>query len=339
VRRRHAIPALFFLLGLSLFVYLVARIGAAEILGRIASSGWGIAAAFLIWFVIYLLNTTAWRLALGRTGDGIGAVELFMVTVSGSVINDLTPVVALGGEPYKVGVLSARLGTQGAIPAVVLYRMVHLLGHMSLLIAGIILAFLTVPLGPGLKAGLAAAWAVVAIVITLTLNGTRLGLFDRFARAAAKRRFLGFLSKPLSKYGEELAAMDRVITGVYHHDRRSFMLAVSLEFLSRLLMGVEVFVVLRSLGIDVTLPAALTVYVLYSIVINILFFVPMNLGAREGGILLGMGGLAADPLTGVSVGIILRIREFAWMAIGLLFILIIPRFQRRRGKGEGTTGR
>src|SRR6185436_1175638 len=136
VSRRTAIPALFFLLGLSLFVYLVDRIGAAEILDRIVSSGWGIVAAFFIWFVIYLLNTSAWRLALGRNGDSIGAVELFMITVSGFVINYITPLVALGGEPYKVGALSGRLGAQGAIPAVVLYRMVHLLGYMSLLFAG-----------------------------------------------------------------------------------------------------------------------------------------------------------------------------------------------------------
>jgi len=62
-------------------------------------------------------------------------------------------------------------------------------------------------------------------------------------------------------------------------------------------------------------------------------------GSREGGILLGMGGLAADPLTGVSVGIIIRIREFAWIAIGLLFILILPRIQRRGLSGEGDPGR
>lgn len=333
--RRPAIPAFFFLLGLGLFVYLVASLGVADILGRIASGGWGILAAFLIWFVIYVLNTAAWRLALGRNGDAVGGVELFMITVSGFVINYITPVVALGGEPYKAGALATRLGTHGAIPAVVLYRMVHLLGHMTLLLAGILLAFLTVPLGPGLTAGLAVSGLVVAAVIVVTLNGTRRGLFDRLAKAAAKRRFLGFLSKSLSKYREELAAMDRVITDVYHNDRGSFILSVSLEFLSRTLMGVEIFVVLRSLGTDVTLPAALTIYVLYSLVINILFFVPMNMGAREGGILLGMEGLAADPLTGVSVGIILRIREIAWIAVGLLFILLLPRVQGRRRGAEG----
>jgi uncharacterized protein (TIRG00374 family) len=334
VRRRTAIPAFFFLLGLGLFVYLVASFGVGNLIDRIAASRGGILSAFLIWFVIYVLNTAAWRLALGRNGDGIGAVELFMVTVSGFVVNYITPVVALGGEPYKIGALSGRMGKQKAISAVILYRMVHLIGHMALLLAGIVLALLLAPPRPAIALGLVVAGAVIALVIFLTLNGTRYGLFDRLARAAGRRRFLGSLARPITKYGDELAEMDRVITDVYRNDRRSFVWSIALEFLSRVLMGVEVFVVLRSLGVDVSLPAALTVYVMYSIVINIMFFIPMNLGAREGGILLGLEGLAADPLTGVSVGIILRIREFAWIAIGLLFILILPRI-RAKNRGDG----
>lgn len=338
MRRSHAIPAVFFLLGLGLFAWLVASFGVGAILDRIAASGGGIVAAFLIWFAIYALNAAAWRLALGRNAAGIGAAELFMITVSGFVINYITPVVALGGEPYKVGALSGRLGTRDAISSVVLYRMVNILGHMALLLAGILLAFLSAPLSPGLSAGLAASGAVVSLVIFLTLNGASRGLFDRLAKAAAKPRpgaLFPSVWRRVAKYGDELAGMDRVITDVYTNDRRSFVLSVALEFLARALMAVEVYVVFRSLGADVSFPGAVTVYVLYSIVINVLFFIPMNVGAREGGILLGMEGLAADPLTGVSVGIILRVREFAWIAVGLLFILILPRM---RGKGGGAGG-
>lgn len=339
MRRGSAIPAFFFLLGAGVLAYLVVTFGVGEILSRIASGGGGLLAAFLIWFVIYTLNALAWRLALGRNGIAVGAAELFLVTVSGFAINYITPVVALGGEPYKVGALAPAMGTQRAISSVVLYRMVHLLGHMALLLAGILLAFLFVPLRPGIAAGLAASGVVIIALILLTLNGTRHGLFDRLARAAGRRRWLGFLAKPLSKYGGELSEMDRVITHVHRHDPRAFALAVALEFLGRALMGAEVFVVLRSLGVDASLPAAMTVYVMYSIVINVLFFVPMNVGAREGGILLGMEGLASDPVTGMSVGIILRIREFLWIGLGLLFILILPRFRGRPASpGDGGGG-
>jgi uncharacterized protein (TIRG00374 family) len=323
--RGAAISALFFILGLGVFVWLVASFGVGAILESIAAGGWSLLSIVLIWFLIYALNAGAWKLAMGPNGRGIGAARLFMITVSGFVINYITPVVALGGEPYRAGALAGAIGARKAIPSVVLYRMVHLLGHMSLLLAGILLAFLTVPLTAAATAGLAAAAAAIALVIFVTLDGTRRGVFDRIATFVGRHRVLGFLSRPLARYRGELGQMDAVLTGVYRNDRASFVSSVALEFLGRVLMGVEVFIVLRALGYSPSLPEALYVYVMYSIVINILFFVPMNVGAREGGILLGMEGMSADPLAGMSVGVILRIREFVWIAIGLLFILLTPR--------------
>jgi uncharacterized protein (TIRG00374 family) len=329
--RGSAISALFFLLGLGVFTYLVASFGVASIISHIAEGGWSLLSVILIWLVIYGLNAMAWRLALGTGGDGIGAGELFMVTVSGFAINYITPVVALGGEPYRVGVLSRRMGTQKAISAVVLYRMVHLLGHMGLLLAGIGVAFAFVPMRPAIAAGLGIAGAVIGFLIFLTLDGTRRGVFDRIGRILSKVRFPGFLSRPLDRYRGELAEMDRVLTHVYRNDRRSFIASVALEFLSRVLMGFEVFVILRVLGSGVTLPGALYIYVMYSIAINLFFFVPMNVGAREGGILIGMEGMAGDPVTGLSVAVVLRIREFFWIAVGLLFMLISPRLKGETG--------
>ncbi len=337
--RRAAISALFFLLGLCLFVYLVASFGAATIVSHVAVVGWRLPAVFLIWLVIYVLNTAAWRLALGSNGAGVGTGRLFMITVSGFVINYLTPVVALGGEPYKAGALSGAMGTRKAISSVVLYRMVHLLGHMSFLLAGIAAAFLFVPLRPAVAIALAAAGLFIGVVIFLTLRGSRDGVFDTIGRWVAKSRLLGFLSRPLERYRGELSGLDRVITDVYRHDRPAFVASVALEFLSRLLMGVEVFVILGALGHVVSLSEAVYVYVMYSIAINLFFFIPMNVGAREGGILIGMEGLAADPATGISVGIILRIREFAWIAIGLLFIAIVPGLKREVEGDDAPAGR
>ncbi len=327
--RGAALPALFFLLGLGLFVWLIAGFGPAAIASHIAAGGWSLLTIVLIWLVIYLLNAAAWKLVLGETGGKIGTGELFLITVSGFVINYITPVIALGGEPYKITALTRRMGAQKAISSVVLYRMVHLLGHMALLLAGIVAAFLFVPLPSALAWPLGVAGAAIAGVMFLTLNGTRDGVFDRLGRTLGRFRFLAFLSGPLGTYRGELAEMDRVLTDTYRNDRRRFILSVALEFLGRLLMGVEVWVILAALGHDVSPAAALHVYVVYSIVINILFFIPMNVGAREGGVMLGMESVAADPVTGVSVGLIIRIREFIWIAIGLLFILVSSRLQRR----------
>jgi len=333
VKRRRVIAAGFFALGLALFAYLVLSFGIDTILLNVSRAGPGIAGALLVWLGIYLLNTASWKLALGPAGGGISFGRLFLITVSGFVINTITPVVALGGEPYRVQALSPGMGTHRAISAVVLYRMVNLLGHMLVLLCGIAAAFFVAPLTPALTASLGAAGAAVAAVIVLTLRGTRHGVFDRLAGFAGKYRVFSFI--PLDRYARQLGAMDEVLTEVYRNDRRRFRLSVLLEFCSRLLMGLEVWIVLRSLGVDVSPAGAVFIYVAFSIAINLLFFVPMGAGTQEGGILLGMQSLSIDPALAVSLGVILRIREFAWIGIGLLFVLLTAREKPSPGAGGG----
>jgi len=330
--RRGLISAGFFTLGLILFGFLIHNFGIDTLLRNVASAGSGLVAAVLIWFVIYILNTASWKLVLGSTGDRTPFWNLFMITVSGFVINSLTPVIGLGGEPYKVQALSTGLGAHKAISAVVLYRMIHLVGHMLLLLAGIVTAFFIVTLSPVMGVSLGTAGIVIGAVIVLTLRGTREGMFDKIARAIRKYRMLSFI--PVDRYHEKLTAMDAVLTDVYRNDKQSFRTSILLEFLTRLLMGVEVWIVLWALGVDASPAQAIFIYVAFSIAINLMFFIPMGVGTQEGGILLGMQSLALDPTLALSVGVMLRIREFFWIGIGLVFIL----FSGREKASPGVPG-
>jgi len=333
---RRVIAAGFFLLGLALFGYLLFNFGIDTVIRNVSESGSCIAGVVALWLVIYLLNTLSWKLALGPAGAGIPFGTLFLITVSGFAINTITPVVALGGEPYRVQALSPSLGAHRAISAVVLYRMVNLLGHMFMLLAGVVTAFFVVDPGPTLAVSLGAAGAAVAAVIVLTISGTRHGVFDRLAGFARRFRMLSAI--PFDRYSRELGAMDGVLTDVYRNDRRRFTTSVFLEVLTRLLMGIEVWIVLRALGVGATPAEGVFVYVAFSIAINLLFFVPMGAGTQEGGILLGLQSLSIDPALAVSVGVILRIREFIWIGAGLIFVLFTRREKGAVGPAGSQTG-
>lgn len=329
---RRAVSVFFFLAGAAVFVYLVANFGVSNILGNISSAGWGLIWIVFIWLVIYLLNALSWKLVLGATGSGIPFGRLFMVTVSGFVINYITPVIALGGEPYKIQALAGPLGTHRAISAVVLYRMIHQLGHMLLLLTGIVAALVFLPLPPGVFVTLAVTGAIIGLIVFFTLSSTRHGVFAGLERLVRRFRILAFIARRLDRYAHRIAEMDHVVTDVYRNSRLTFWLGVGLEYVSRVLMGVEVYVVLMMLGTTAPFLDSIFVYVMYSLIINLFFFIPMNVGAREGGILLGLESLALDPVMGVTTGVILRVREFVWIAVGLLFVL----FSHEKGKnGRG----
>ncbi len=305
----------FFGIGLAVFTYLVIRFGVDRIIVNIEKAGWSLLYVIALWLAIYLLNAMAWKLVLGAQGRVITFRRLFMITVSGFVINYITPLVALGGEPYKVKALEEFLDARHSVSAVVLYRMVHLIGHMLLLLAGIVVAvaFLSLPLPVVLM--LVVLGILIAALVALTFSGHRRGVFQRFSRLLGRFRIGENLPG-------DLAAMDELITNAYRNERRKFYLAVFLEFLSRVCMGIEVYLILNGIGLQTTIASSLFLYVSYSIIINLLFFIPLNLGAREGGLALGLESLALPPLLGVYLGVVMRIREFFWILLGLLFILL-----------------
>ena len=59
-----------------------------------------------------------------------------------------------------------------------------------------------------------------------------------------------------------------------------------------------------------------------SLFANLFFFMPMEMGTREGGFALAVGGLAMSAAFGVLAGLLTRVRELIWVAIGILLIKI-----------------
>lgn len=309
-----------FLVGIALLGYLISKFGVDRLSGNIEQAGWSLLYIIGVWFLIYVLNTVAWKVSIGSMGRELNFPYLFMVTVSGFGINYITPLIALGGEPYKIKALIPALGTHGSISAVVIYRLVHLLGHMLLLLTGILVAliFLTIP--PGVAAALVACAVIVAAVIGLSLYGSKNGVFTWLERILGRFPLLKKFAPSVERQRDSIEQMDKILSDSCELRSPRFYLAVFLEYLSRALMSVEVYVILRGAGLEISAATALFLFLAYSVVINLMFFVPMNVGAREGGLLLALQTLALPPLLGVYLGVIMRIREFFWILLGLLFI-------------------
>jgi uncharacterized protein (TIRG00374 family) len=311
-----------FVLGLSVLAYLVYRFGFDTLLSNLVATGWTFGLIIGVWFFIYILNTTAWRLALGRDGHTITFPRLFRITVSGSTLNDMTPFLAIGGEPYRMSALSESLGRGQSVSAVTLYRMIFSLGHLLFLLVGIVTILVALELPTSIKVLLAAVGLILLAIISILLSGHRHGVFERIYSRVKRLRVLGRLLQRIPVTQESLRRMDELIMNAYHERKRDFYGAIGCEFLSRCCMGVEIFLILRSVGLHVDLVQAFFLFLTYSILINLFFAVPYNVGVREGGFYLALESLALPPMIGIYLGIVMRIREFFWFFIGLGFIAL-----------------
>lgn len=295
-------PACFVILA-----WMVMRVGPGQLLSTLCSMPYTIAACVAVWGVGYLLNAASFRQVIGGVGcdtcPSYGRV--LHLTVTGYAINYVTPFGLLGGEPWRILRLKPYCGTERATQSVVLYSMMHIASHFCFWLLSLLVAVAVVGhVGEtGAETGLP-LWAFCLLALCLL---ALLWLFWRLYRRGIALRFMRrWVDWPLLN------------PSVLPPDR--FLRALGLELLSRLVNVVEYWLIMQSLGYEsFGYAESLLVVAFSSLLANVLFFSPLQMGTREGGIYLALQYLMTGDLLPVAVTLSFatRIREFVWIAIGL----------------------
>jgi uncharacterized membrane protein YbhN (UPF0104 family) len=95
-------------------------------------------------------------------------------------------------------------------------------------------------------------------------------------------------------------------------------LSIFFHFLGWVASGVEVWVALHLLGVDVSFTAAMLIEAFSTAVRFATFMVPASIGALEGGHVAIFTALGLGGTTGMSFSIVRRIREATWIGVGFL---------------------
>ena len=313
--------------GLALLCTMVWAAGPRLLWQQLLGLRWWLAATVAVWGVGYVLNAAAWALIVGvyPLRQSLSAWRLLRLTVTGFAINYVTPFGLLGGEPYRVVALRRYLGLEAATSSVVLYLMMHVTSHLLFWIGSCLLAALT--LG-GLSAPVAwCLWLASAACLAglwLFLRGYRRGAVRSAVRLAERCPWAGRrVGAWRMHHAAQLERIDGGIASLLGHHRARFAGSLALEVASRVVNCAEVWLLMAALGMPVGYGDAVLVVALSSLLANLLFFAPLQMGTREGGILLALQlirpemGLGVLMPLAVAVSLATRIREFVWIAIGL----------------------
>ena len=322
----------FFIFGLVLLGIMLTQLDYAEVWRGLQHTGYWFFAVLALWMALYVLNTSAWYIIIkagqkqdttqnGYNNKPINFWWLYKVTVSGFALNYATPGGLMGGEPYRIMSIAPKIGTERASSSVILYAMTHIFSHFWFWFVSIVLFFITQPLTTGHLTIVLASTVFCLLGLWFFMVGYQKGLAFRTIRLLShvpfvKRWALGFIERNKT----QLDNIDQQISALHKQSRSTFVSAVFLELGCRIISALEIYFILLVIMPDVNYIQCILILAFTSLFANLLFFIPLQLGGREGGFLMSTSGLGIASSSGIFVALIVRIRELIFTGLGLLLI-------------------
>ena len=311
--RKYVLP----LLCLALLIWMVWQAGPAQLWQNLLAWNWVLVGCIGVWLVGYVLNMCSlWCIVacydpispdgpLSKSKSLLHRVSYLMrITVGGYALNYVTPFGLLGGEPWRIKVLRRYWSPASANSIVAYYAMMHVASHIVFWLIGLVMWCLWHGTSSDSQYNLWSALGIVLAIVALLCCA--LYLLRRKGWILGLRQLLA--DHPKQFFG-----------------------ALALELLSRMVNVAEYWLLLCVAFPDGALSSYLAAYWIVafsSLFANILFFSPLQMGTREGGILLALQELLPAVATtellplAVSISFATRIREFFWISIGLIWINI-----------------
>jgi uncharacterized protein (TIRG00374 family) len=302
------------------FAYLLSRIGLSTLAAQAAKTGWMFVPILLLYGVVYACNTGAWMLIMADEPRRPSFARAYQVTVAGFALNFVTPVINVGGEPFKIAAVAPWLTMRRAAGSVVIHNGLRGLSFFLSWLTAVLLGFVMLPHDAMTVGLLVVATLVCVALTTVFLAAHRRGALARLLNALHRMPLCGRLARLLEPRREFLEQMDQQIAQFYHQHPGRFARALALEYLSRAVYMGEYYLIALSIGIPMGYLQAYLIGGLASLIQNVLFVIPFELGAKEGSLYMLFRMLGFDPRLGVYTAIATRLRDLVWIAVGLLLV-------------------
>ncbi len=278
-----------------------------------------------LWLVVYLVNTLSWYIIINDEGkcQGLSFWRVYKLTVSGFALNYTTPCGLMGGEPYRIMELKPYTGVSKATSSVILYVMMHIFSHFWFWFLSIFLfiAFNKVSVSMGVLLAMIGAFCLLGIYFFS--RGYKTGMAQKGIRILTHIPYVKRWARRFAESkSETLQQIDSQIALLHRQHKRTFYSSLLLELGARVLQSVEIYLILKAFAADVSIVDSILILAFSSLFSNLIFFTPMQLGTREGGLALAVDGLHLTGALGVYTGLITRLRELVWIAIGIFLIKI-----------------
>ena len=294
----------FLLFGLAVLGVMVSQLDFQEAWHGMCHAGYWFVAVVVLWAFLYIFNASAWYIIIRSDGSPetrkLSFSYIYRLTVSGFALNYATPGGLMGGEPYRIMSISPFIGKEKASSSVILYAMTHMFSHFWFWAISIILFLVTQTLTTNLAILLTLCTGFCILGLWFFMAGYRKGLANRVLSVARHIPILKKWARPfVESHKEQLDTIDSQISALHAQNPRTFLLVLMPE---------------------VSFIQCILVLAFTSLFANLLFFIPLQLGGREGGFLMSITAFGISSGSAAFVALLVRLRELIWTAIGLALI-------------------
>ncbi len=259
-----------------------------------------------------------WLMVSRAVGSRPSLAGLVAARLAGDAVGSLVPSAKLAGEPVRIALLRAQ-GISGARASagVALDRMLEMTGNMLCVVAYIAVFSATRALGSTQWAAVLLLLAMLAGLAGLAVPLVMLRRGQRpLARLYGARRLMA-----IERLAAWLVALRRTEDHLleFFRDRAAvFVWGIAASLAIEALVLCEYHFLLAGFGVDTDLPTLLLV--LLGSGVARAAPTPAGLGALETGQVAALTLAMGHPETGFVVGMVLRLHETIWMALGLVVL-------------------
>ncbi len=268
--------------------------------------------------VVLLGYSVRWGLVARALGAAPPLSRLVSARLAGDAVGTLIPSGQLAGEPVRMALISAA-GVEGtrAVAAVTLDRILEWLGNMVCAITYVTIFWLAHR--DAHTSGIPLLYLGGMLLLLLTLVVPLLLMRRGDHPLTALHRRWRATAPDAGSWRARLEETEHHLVSFCQRHPRTFVQCLLLSLTVEAVMIVEYHCLLEAFAVDVTVPTLLLV--LIGSGISRAAPTPAALGALEA-TQVGIASMAGDGAAlGFTIGLILRLHETVWMALGLIVFL------------------
>ncbi|MDY6854057.1 MAG: lysylphosphatidylglycerol synthase domain-containing protein [Thermodesulfobacteriota bacterium] len=228
--------------------------------------------------------------------------RLFVIRLEAQAINIIAPLLSIGGEVLKTSLIAEKRGQITSAPSVILDTISSTIAGLVFSLLGTIYYFTYIQDEPRFLILILSSFLAVLMLFYWPLWLRLLRNIRIFPKDFIVRRVLDLLE------------------GSSFHFYKPFRRAILWHLVERILMSVEILILSWSLGYTIGVTEALFAGAIMSAFSLLLFFIPAQIGAAEGGLALAFSILDLPANLGLTVALARRTRQMITTSVGLALL-------------------